>query len=415
MFSLQPGMATGHHSDRIVTTNGHLGRSNGVESGTQSPRIARNYDSYSNSSDKGHLDRSNGVEFSTPSPRTARNYDSFGFGNLSGNGYSGQSKFFEFGSPNPKFSRNYDSFGNSSEIQHSTLSWKMGRCYDNSGYSSGMEADALTQGVARQPGKFGNSSRIGFGTVTERIARRYDGSVNSGGIEFHARKQTEEDSDGSSPPLWKTSPPVTPTTEASSPSHRAHLSPNSRLQAIARGRRELMEMIQDMPESNYELSLKDIVEPPATGGFEETVNEDERALVHETIQEEKTTNRKKRHGRGRDLRGTNTENGAILLKMFFPASLGSKKRSSSTSTCSKVSPKPMPVEEKSVDGEWWKKKFSVVGENDRSRTNKSSRSSSSSSNSSSNSSRRMGGFLPSCWSFFNTSKSKGRGHKGCLF
>ncbi|KAG6401361.1 hypothetical protein SASPL_138215 [Salvia splendens] len=37
-------------------------------------------------------------------------------------------------------------------------------------------------------------------------------------------------------------------------------SPDSRAQAIARGRTELMEMVRHMPKSSYELSLKDIVE-----------------------------------------------------------------------------------------------------------------------------------------------------------
>ena len=42
--------------------------------------------------------------------------------------------------------------------------------------------------------------------------------------------------------------------------HYSYPSPNSRQQAIVDGRRKLMEMIQDITESSYELSLKDIVD-----------------------------------------------------------------------------------------------------------------------------------------------------------
>ncbi|XP_051139705.1 uncharacterized protein LOC127257363 [Andrographis paniculata] len=63
------------------------------------------------------------------------------------------------------------------------------------------------------------------------------------------------------PPLWKPRrSPSRPLLRRMSPP-----SPNSRREAIARGRWELMEMVNNMPESYYELSLKDIVErrPPA--------------------------------------------------------------------------------------------------------------------------------------------------------
>ncbi|XP_038692899.1 uncharacterized protein LOC119990845 [Tripterygium wilfordii] len=41
--------------------------------------------------------------------------------------------------------------------------------------------------------------------------------------------------------------------------HFSSISPKSRMRALAEGRKELMEMIANMPESSYELSLKDIV------------------------------------------------------------------------------------------------------------------------------------------------------------
>ncbi|XP_047942678.1 uncharacterized protein LOC125189443 [Salvia hispanica] len=64
-------------------------------------------------------------------------------------------------------------------------------------------------------------------------------------------KVETDDSGAISPPLWRN--------RSSSPSLPL-LSPDSRAQAIARGRSELMEMVRHMPESSYELSLKDIVE-----------------------------------------------------------------------------------------------------------------------------------------------------------
>ena len=76
---------------------------------------------------------------------------------------------------------------------------------------------------------------------------------------FGAETSLMEDESGvSTPPLWRTSP-------SRSPPHRQNinyrcLSPSSKSQAIARGQKELMEMVSRMPESCYELSLKDLVE-----------------------------------------------------------------------------------------------------------------------------------------------------------
>ncbi|KAF8405827.1 hypothetical protein HHK36_007904 [Tetracentron sinense] len=159
---------------------------------------------------------------------------------------------------------------------------------------------------------------------TRRSDRDHENIYGDHGTQFGALTQTadmeEEDGSGvSSPPLWKTSPE----TEASSPLHHSYpnLSPKSRLQEIARGRQELMEMVHHMPESSYELSLRDIVEQPK-------VVEERKKWNFESDMENKKKNKKK----GQILRSESNDNGTFLLKMFFPTSLGSKGK--------KVSPKP---------------------------------------------------------------------------
>uniref|UniRef100_A0A2N9J7U0 Uncharacterized protein n=1 Tax=Fagus sylvatica TaxID=28930 RepID=A0A2N9J7U0_FAGSY len=84
-------------------------------------------------------------------------------------------------------------------------------------------------------------------------------------IEFEVQASlVEEEIGGYSLPIWKRSTSKNVQIE-SSPllphnHHSSNLSPTSRRKAIADGRRQLMEMIKDMPESSYELSLKDIVD-----------------------------------------------------------------------------------------------------------------------------------------------------------
>ncbi|EPS68417.1 hypothetical protein M569_06353 [Genlisea aurea] len=87
-------------------------------------------------------------------------------------------------------------------------------------------------------------------------------------VQFRLRNDGESDDSGvCSPPLWTASP----LRNQSEPliDHRS-LSPNSRRQAIVSGQKELMEMVKDLPESSYELSLKDLVEKQKKGiGCEE--------------------------------------------------------------------------------------------------------------------------------------------------
>ncbi|XP_059656360.1 uncharacterized protein LOC132303207 [Cornus florida] len=230
--------------------------------------------------------------------------------------------------------------------------------------------------------------------------------------------------------------------------HYSFPSPNSRLQAIIDGRRELMEMIQDLPESSYELSLKDMVKEDdqiSEGVRKEDGTTAEREQNFETKVKIKQKN-KRNTGRGPIARCESMDSGVFLLKMFFPTSLGLKKKPKT-----KISRTPsFEGSEKMVRKDWWKMRFLVAGEsrNSVSRVNEStssssSRSSSSKSNSSTGSSSRSSSsksnsstgsssrgsssesnssssritesnFTSRRWSF-NTKKCKATGQPGCFF
>lgn len=255
---------------------------------------------------------------------------------------------------------------------------------------------------------------------------------------------TEEDSSGiCSPPLWSTSPPQSPTPTRQNSQNGStfrHLSPTSRAQAIARGQFEMMEMVKNMPESSYELSLKDLVEQTRLGSVEDqdfSINE-ERAILGSSGN---GNQRWKSEKKGKVLISGSRisidhQNRGMLLKMgYVPFFLGSnkKKKVLVTNTCAKVSPKPHEVQfmnEKSgkinnnVDHQrdWWKKKLSSVPSESESgegsshsgstirsgsigSNSGSSRSGSSRSNSS-NSRRNSGCRVAGCWPFFRSKKHK---------
>ncbi|KAL5714590.1 hypothetical protein ACHQM5_016528 [Ranunculus cassubicifolius] len=257
---------------------------------------------------------------------------------------------------------------------------------------------------------FEGLNMINFG----RQVQRYDYNTGSFyhdphgvGIEFRAHN--EDESGITSPPLWHTSPPKSPqneTTPLSSHAYNHHhyrsLSPKSRAQAIERGREELMEMVKNMPESTYELSLKDIVEHSRNQGFPQTSN----TVVEETEADKSSvksggknrTNKKKKKtdpghvSRSGSMNGSsrNGGNGSFLLKMFFPIPPGSNRKRSSSPNGTRVSPRPVETE-KFADKDWWAKRF----------PNESSNSGSSGSSDSTRSNKRnKDDYVPGCWSFF---------------
>ncbi|KAH6759163.1 hypothetical protein C2S51_019398 [Perilla frutescens var. frutescens] len=210
-----------------------------------------------------------------------------------------------------------------------------------------------------------------------------------------------EDSGVASPPLWKNSP-----SPARSPSRPllSHYSPDSRAQAIARGRSELMEMVRRMPESSYELSLKDIVEhhhgaenqAPKTGDGSQ-----QRGVVKVMKKEESK----------RFDRNLSFENKGLFLNMVFPFSFKSKKKKKIVGNNSgRVSPKPEGLKS-GGERDWWKKKFTGSSDSDSSKISTSSGSTGSSGATASTASadargRKRGGFRTGCWHFFHSRRSK---------
>lgn len=229
----------------------------------------------------------------------------------------------------------------------------------------------------------------------------------------------DDESGGSSPPLWQNSPPTSPVHPIIN--YRS-LSPSSRAQAIARGQWELMEMVKNMPESCFELSLKDLVEQPKSFESQEEClinNSREKKHVVQNIRKNDQIRKAKM------MRSKSTiENGGLFIKMVSPVSLRSnkkKKKKNSSANTTRVSPKPEEEFEnsssKTLEKEWWKKRFSGSssgssssnsGSTGRNRSRGSSSSSSTSSRN--NSTRKRNGILSSCWSslcFSNISISAG--------
>ncbi|KAJ7959218.1 Patatin-like phospholipase domain protein [Quillaja saponaria] len=222
------------------------------------------------------------------------------------------------------------------------------------------------------------------------------------------------DSGISSPPLWKTSPPRSTQHRQN---HYRSLSPTSRSQAIARGQRELMDMVRNMPESCYELSLKDLVEHPMAEVRQES-REDERNSNSEIVYM-KGKSKKMIDHKAKVTRNGNIQSGGFYLKMVFPTSLslGSKKKNNNKidNNSAKVSPRPSISDgsAKGVDKEWWKKhRFSASGESEsggssiNSGSTKSTGSSSSNNSSSSRSSSRRETGGARCWFFLLKNRRK---------
>ncbi|KAE8656344.1 putative Tetratricopeptide repeat (TPR)-like superfamily protein [Hibiscus syriacus] len=212
----------------------------------------------------------------------------------------------------------------------------------------------------------------------------------------------EDESGVSTPPLWGTNP----STIGNNINYRC-LSPSSQAQAIARGQMELMEMVSRMPESCFELTLKDLVEhrDPAVEPKQESCAVGRGAINGDTYIKDKG---KKKNQKPRINRIGSIDNGGFLLKMVFPFSSGSKSKNkrngSNVNYNFRVSPKPTVSDEygKSIDKEWWKKR-SGSSESDSGGSNVTSGSTKSSRSSSNTGGRRKG---KCCLSFIFNRKIK---------
>ncbi|XP_075517161.1 uncharacterized protein LOC142551679 [Primulina tabacum] len=232
--------------------------------------------------------------------------------------------------------------------------------------------------------------------------------------ENHQESMEGDDSGVRSPPLWKNnpSPPKSPSEPLLGDHNQRSLSPNSRTQAIVRGQWELMEMVKNMPESSYELTLRDLVENPTTDQTETTSPKYERSsIILQQKGETKVTKQEsyKKHEK-HVTRSGGFDNKGLFLNMVFPFSFKSKKKKGFASNNSgKVSPKPEIV--KGVaEKDWWKKKFTGSSDSDSSRTTINSGSSGSSGSSGGRSTRNTRtryGFLSGCCPcFFNGKREK---------
>ncbi|CAK9313544.1 unnamed protein product [Citrullus colocynthis] len=216
-----------------------------------------------------------------------------------------------------------------------------------------------------------------------------------------------------SPTLWGSNSRTSP--QFHRPRNRS-LSPTSRTQAIARGQQELMEMVRNMPESSYELSLKDLVEHHLTNSKRQQ-DGDTASLSRDDSSSESSFRRDRSKNRSETralvTRSRSVDNGGFYLKMFFPLPFGqvsAKKKSnlrtdSGLSGSSRVSPKPPPV-----DRDWWGKKSSVAGGENEGSISGGSMTSSGSTNSTSSerSNSRNSESQGSCWFCISPMRSKDR-------
>ncbi|KAL3504321.1 hypothetical protein ACH5RR_034162 [Cinchona calisaya] len=269
-----------------------------------------------------------------------------------------------------------------------------------------------------------------FSARVRRTGENYQNfmNLNSGGVQLRPQN-SEDESEIQSPPLWNSSPPRSPSNSSHNSNIYRSLSPTSRTQAIARGQKELMEMVKHIPESCYELSLKDLVEHPRILGspkeesylLEEKKYDDQvlnHQRVNKSIRRQESSSKKNGEKKTRVLRSASLENRPdLFLKMIFPVSFNSRrKKNLMANSLAKVSPsKPEGCEKtsKTVDKDWWKKRLSSSnssssdsGKTSTNNCGSTGSSGSSSSSRRSNSGRKKGGFLTSCFSCFYPTKSK---------
>lgn len=197
------------------------------------------------------------------------------------------------------------------------------------------------------------SNEMGHITHDTWGATKFVSSKNQPPMEFVQLGSKVEDESGiCSPPLWNSSPPKSPHQRKN---YYRCLSPASKTQAIARGQRELMEMVNNMPESCYELSLKDLVEHHPRV----EVGQEKRAEERKLMSNKKNVHNRKVDKKGQVKRSGTIDSGGFYLKMVFPISLGSKKGKKNESLVSNSSNKVSPrtsVSDGSANKEWWKKK-----------------------------------------------------------
>lgn len=193
----------------------------------------------------------------------------------------------------------------------------------------------------QRDGKIGSESKE-FNFWDNKGIEKDDKHVDSEGsdLEFQSKKS---ECDDYSPTFWATSSTRHEASKLLQHSSQYTVrASTSRLQVMVDDRRVLTNMVQNMPESSFELSLRDIV--------------DDRTNMQAG---EKKIEKKKCVERSRMVRSQSMDSGVFLLKMFLPACLSAKKKSTS-GNCSRASHRPpFDGSEKPMDKEWWSVMFLV--------------------------------------------------------
>ncbi|KAJ0973161.1 hypothetical protein J5N97_021120 [Dioscorea zingiberensis] len=274
------------------------------------------------------------------------------------------------------------------------------------------EFETWAERIKSDYGYFGRASNVKVGAWAKRITY-----VNPDEGEFQGVLGRKEDEDVPSPTLWEKKKeggggersPGTKSDEA-----YPMLGLTMRSQMMARYRKEMIDLVRDVPENAYELSLRDIVEIP--------IPRQVKTELEVKGEENKEKKKKEKKKGGRRMSRSESLDTGLLLRMFVPATMRRKSFGAAGGTCSKVSPKPMMADggggsmEKGPDGEWWKKKdvdelnsSSSSGSSSGGSTSTSSDSNSSSNNNKSNSSNTGRRKKSRCLPFLHFCKSKTRG------
>ncbi|XP_048232652.1 uncharacterized protein LOC8281208 isoform X1 [Ricinus communis] len=206
---------------------------------------------------------------------------------------------------------------------------------------------------------------------------------NSGETEL--QEHFDEEFDDYSVGLWKTNTSRNFKTETDHllPHNYSYsnISPRSRLQAISEARKELMYRIHDMPESSYELSLKDIVDDQVAPEEVHEENETERTSFHFNTTGTPVKKRKTRitgkNGKSCQIsRSGSMEKETFMIKLFVPSFLSWKTEVKGGNGSKASTRSPSHGYENHADKGWGIKGFLAV---DGKRSNRSNSSSSSSS------------------------------------
>ncbi|XP_028798416.1 uncharacterized protein LOC114753873 [Neltuma alba] len=200
--------------------------------------------------------------------------------------------------------------------------------------------------------------------------------------------------------------------------HCDSVSHNSRSKAIEESRKELMQTLQDLPDSAFELSFQYLVQQQQQQALQPVQNE---AFIGEKIknsvdeahvrkQDKKKENEEKKNNNkpNQILRVESMDNENFLIKMFFPSSLDWKKKAK-VGNVSKLSPTPSFHNSVRQIGKRQRIKSSQRGDNRSDLKGHADESTNNSPKTSGKSRYADGNFSLCCWPFLFPSRTKKQG------